>query len=330
MRLEDLGPSIERVAREVLDLSWDRQIHDRFSGIVRENEELLSAAKSGNPFLLGVRRWWATSTALVLRRHLEESGISSLRSVVERLAQLEGELPTAQMQSGFDVEKLALERLSERLRPYINSLLYGGKPEEPLTFKDLEEAISEIQRIAARAYAAITQISMRMDPVAQVDWTGIFHEAWLPQNVQMAYDLGTDGVPFDAIAMIESEARSLPNIEVRIDSNADGSASVSLINVGADTAIDLRMFAPHARTIVDVSSLRRDASAQSRLLSSAEAQIVCGQIVVEFADLRGRVYREYANIDVAGGVVRDLSPIPFRVAGRIVQSAAMDRPVYAV
>src|ERR1700686_2263853 len=153
----DLRPAIDVVVTELTSLLWDRQVNDRFAGIVRANPDLLAAAQKGNPLLGGVRRWWATSTALILRRHVDGAGPQTLRSVVEALSALGEESGRAP----FVEDLRQLEAISDRFRPYFNILIHGavaGAPNATLTFDELSEAIDTVRDVAQGAYVAIATV----------------------------------------------------------------------------------------------------------------------------------------------------------------------------
>jgi hypothetical protein len=314
MSLADLRPTIEAVAADVNSLVLDRTVHDRFMGIVQENAELLTAAQTNNPFLNGVRRWWSTTTALTLRRHVDPGGTGTLRAIIDVLA-TEDEARRAT----FAADAQELERISVRFRPFFNALIHRLDPgtAPSLSFAELGTAVETVQGIAQRAYAAVTNVSLRMDPAVQFDWTAIFKEPWLSSDVKMAYNLGTPGVPFDGLPMTLEEQRGQANLEPTARIHPDGSADVVLKNVGAQSALDVRLFLPSARTVIDVPEIAVGASIASARITGNLIYETNGQIVVEFADLRDRIFREYADIALDSQRVRRLSG-PYLVRGRIV------------
>lgn len=314
MSIADLRPAVEAVAADVNTLVLDRAIHDRFMGIVQESSELLTAAQTNNPFLTGVRRWWSTTTALTLRRHVDPGGAGTLRAIVDVLA-----TDDVARKATFAADAQELDRISKRFRPFFNALIHRTDPGTgpTLTFAELGAAVETVQTIAQRAYAAVTNVSYSMDPVVQFDWTAIFKEPWLSSNVQMAYDLGTPGVPFDGLPMTLEEQRGQANLEPTARLHSDGSADVVLKNVGALPALDVRLFLPFTRTVIDVPEIAVGASVASARIAGNLLYQTNGQIVIEFADIRDRIFREYADIALASQRLRRLSG-PYLVKGRIV------------
>jgi hypothetical protein len=314
MSIADLRPAVEAVAADVTTLVLDRAVHDRFMGIVRQSPALLTAAQTNNPFLNGVRRWWSTATALTLRRHVDPGGSGTLRAIVEELANSDLE-----RKAMFATDVKELDRISKRFRIYFNALIHrpdlGTGP--TLTFDDLGAAVETVQAIAQRAYAAVANVSYRMDPVVPFDWTAIFKEPWLPSDVQMAYDLGTPGVPYDGLPMTIEEQKAQANLEPVPRLHPDGTADVVLRNVGSQAALDVRLFLPYARTVIDAPEIAVGASVVSTSISGELLYKTNGQIIVEFADIRDRIFREYADIVLADQRLRRLSG-PYLVKGRIV------------
>lgn len=314
--IAEFRPAAEAVANEISRLVLDSAVHERFAGIVRSNDALLTAAQGNNPFLNGVRRWWATTTALTLRRHLDPGGTRTLRSIVEYLA---ADDPHGDGAFAADLE--VLDRLRERFGPHFNALIHTTESSSSLTYAELSAAVDTVRAIGERAYAAVTNVSRRMNPVVQFDWTAIFQEPWLPSNVEMAYDLGTPGVPYDALPMTRSSADSQASLEPSAQILGDGSASVCLKNIGVQSALDVRLFLPMARTVIDVPELRPGETVMSTPVRAGLVPEIAGQIVIEFADLRENVFRQYADVSLASTRLRNLSG-PFHVTGRIVAPQA--------
>jgi hypothetical protein len=298
----------------------DRQVHERVAGMVRSNEDLLRAAQTGNPFLQGMRRWWAISAALALRRHLDGGTRSSLRDILEALAALEeGELGRPRFDVGKDLG--TLQKLSERFGPYLNAVLYGaqsGGAEANPTFADLNDAITEVATIAGRVYAAVTNVSRRMEPVVQFDWTEIFRQPWIPDNTPMADVLGEAGVPYDALPLTKTDSQHLPRLGLRIVTLSDGHREVSVTNDGRAPALDVRVFLPYNRTVVDVPELAVGMTTAAYIQPQHPLRAY-GQAVLEFADVHDYIYRQYADVDLDMPRVRKLSRTPYRVNGRIVE-----------
>jgi len=107
--------------------------------------------------------------AITFRRHLDGGGTNSLRGVVDALANQERDGSTASDPDAFASDLALLERLAERFRPYINTLIHGTAfdPASSMTFNELNEAIGKVRDVAQRAYVAITQVSRRMEVVIQ-------------------------------------------------------------------------------------------------------------------------------------------------------------------
>lgn len=314
--IEDLRPAVEAVAAEVSTMVLDRAVHERFMGIVQQSPSLVTAAQTNNPLLNGVRRWWSIATASTLRRHVDSGYPGALRSIVEALATQD---PNRAPTYLADLEQL--EAVSKRFRPYFNALFQrtdsGAAP--MLTFAELGDTVEVVRAIAERAYAAVTNVSYSMDPAVQFDWTAIFKEPWLRDNMQMAYDLGTPGVPFDALAISAGEQQAQAMLEPTVQFHQSGRAHIELKNVGALKALDARLFLPNARTVIDVDELDVQQSVASIIVPS-ELGLGAAQVVIEFADLRGHVFREYADISLSNLQIRRLTG-PYLVKGRIVQPA---------
>jgi hypothetical protein len=325
MTLADLRPAADALANEISSLLLEKQVHDRVAGMVRSNSSLLYAAQTGNPFLQGMRRWWATSAALVLRRHLDGGTRNSLRDLLEALAALPDE-EVAGPRFDFAEDLRDLEALSARFREYLNNLLHGSlavpPPENVPTYSDLNDAIDTIAGIAGRVYAAITNISYQMDPVIQFDWTKIFREPWIADNTPMAYSLGAQGVPIDALSLELSESQQLARLGLQIGALRDREREITVINEGPTAALDVRVFLPYNRTVVDVPELASGAKTMSMVPAQSPPKGYKGQAVLEFADVHDRIYRQYADVDLDLARVRKLSPMAFRVSGRIVERKA--------
>jgi hypothetical protein len=185
-----------------------------------------------------------------------------------------------------------------------------------LTFSELGDTVDSLRAIAERAYAAVTNVSYSMNPVVQFDWTAIFNEPWLPSDVHMAYNLGTEGVPFDALALSIEEQRVQAMLEPTVRFHGDGNAHVDLANTGANKALDVCLFLPNARTVIDIDEIDVNQSVAS-LTVPAELGYKSAQVVIEFADLLGRIFRQYADISLSNLQIRRLSR-PYLVKGRIV------------
>jgi hypothetical protein len=93
-------------------------------------------------------------------------------------------------------------------------------------------------------------------------------------------------------------------------------------NVGVRRAIDVRVFLPYVRTVIDVGKLDVGEVA-SEWITAGVASTIYGQAVLEFSDIHDQVYRQYADVSVSSEIVRRLTK-PFRVTGRIVESAVVD------
>ena len=317
----DLRPAIDVVVTELTSLLWDRQVNDRFAGIVRANPDLLAAAQKGNPLLGGVRRWWATSTALILRRHVDGAGPQTLRSVVEALSALGEESGRAP----FVEDLRQLEAISDRFRPYFNILIHGavaGAPNSTLTFDELSEAIDTVRDVAQRAYVAIANVSRRLDPVAQFEWTDIFEYPWIDSHEEMAYTLGEQGVPYDAVPMTMADALAQARLEARVGHGDDGSIAFTVSAAGKLDALDVRIFLPYAGTIIDEEVIPSGSSVTRTMPAMLSAPIY-GQAVFEFEDQHGRVYRQYADVSFESSRIRKLDRLPYRVSGRIVAPSSV-------
>jgi hypothetical protein len=315
----ELRPAIEAIAAEITTLLLDRQTHERFAGIVRSNDDLMAAVQQGNPFLQGVRRWWAMSAALTLRRHLEGGSTQSLRGVIEALANLERDESADPDKFAADLEQL--DGIAGRLRPYINTIIHGVAfdPSAAVTFNDLNAAISSVGNIAQGAYTAITAISRRMDVVVQYDWTAIFKKPWIVDDTELAYALGKPGVPFDALPLPAAAAKDQARLIARVELDKRGSSTFTVTNIGLKSALDVRVFLPYARTVIDVEELTPGQST-SQILSPEVTATVSGQAVFEFADIHDSVYRQYGDVFFPAGRIRKIDEIPYRVSGRIVDA----------
>lgn len=317
--LGDLRPAAEALAVDVSNLLLDRQVHERVAGIVRSNDDLLRAAQTGNPFLQGMRRWWATSAALLLRRHLDGGTGNTLRDILDALVALpDGELTRPRETFAADLRQL--RTISERFQPYLNALIYGDGPavSNPApTFNDLNGAIETVSEIASRVYAAVANVSRQMDPVIQFDWTQIFKKPWI-DDTPMAYVLGDQGVPYDALPMTASEAQRQARLRLEIDVQPNETRAVMLTNNGHQTALDVRVFLPYNSTVIDAAELATGDTMTS-VIPQPHPLRAYGQAVLEFSDEYDHIYRQYADVDIDLGRVRRLSPTPFRVVGRIVE-----------
>ncbi len=312
-KIADLRPAVEVVAAEITNLLWDRQVHERFAGIVRSNDLLLAAAQRGNPFLQGVRRWWATSAALVLRRHVDGGSDYTLRAIVQELADLDANSAPSDLRQ--------LETVSERFRPYLTNLIHGpAASQDPrLTFNELNEAIDSIGAIAQRVYATVTNVSLRIEASPMFEWTEIFESAWIQDTAPMAYTLGDRSVPYDAIPLPQHDVPRLPKLGFSASPRPDGSCALVVKNLGAQDALDVRVFLPYAKTVCDVEIIR-PGQEELCVVAPSLARLARGQAVLEFSDSDHQVYRQYADVDLADGRVRRITAVPFRVNGRIVAS----------
>jgi hypothetical protein len=312
---------VESVAGEITGLLGDRQVHERFAGIVRENPALLNAAQSGNPFLQGVRRWWAISAAILLRRHVDGGRRDSLRDIVESLL----DLPDAELsrpRENFAEQLDQLEQISDQFRPYLNAIIHGTTGlQETVTFNDLNDALTRVGAITESVYAAIANISRVVEPSIISDWTSIFQEPWILGTSEPAYALGAPGVPYDALPMSKSEMRAEAELELSF-SHSGEQVLTYVKNVGVRRAIDVRVFLPYVRTVIDVGKLDVGEVA-SEWITAGVASTIYGQAVLEFSDIHDQVYRQYADVSVSSEIVRRLTK-PFRVTGRIVESAVID------
>ncbi|HVM95517.1 MAG TPA: hypothetical protein VMT89_03960 [Candidatus Acidoferrales bacterium] len=322
--LDELRFPMESVANELIGLFADSHLNAVGSSIVRNNPKLLASAQSGNPYLLAIRRWYAIASALVLRRHIDAGTPNTLRSIVEHLAQLEraGETRTLPAAGSFGSDLDRLKALSARFRPYISAVINGGHQNAGLTYDDLDAALDEVRQIAQRAYATITNVSLLMTPSIATGWTDIFQEPWILANVPSAYEVGAEGVPFDALPLTMEESNNNARLVLRMQCMRPNQVAVSVENVGAAEAIDVRVFLPYLRTIVDVPRLEVHKETHTRVEwdpnYDREPKFGYGQAVLEFEDAFGHIFRQYADVDIRDGMVRKLSPIPFLVKGRIV------------
>jgi len=323
-KLNELRPAADAIAREIMTLSLDRSVYERIAGVVRENSTLLASAQSGNPFLNGMRRWWAVSTAVVLRRHVD-GGEGTLRAIVSALAELD---PDRRLQ--FQADRAELEGLSTRFRPYLSDLIHGTQStdvqysESPMTYGELSSGVEAIRVIAERACAAIRNVSMRLDPVVQYDWTTIFCKAWIPSNVDAAYNLGDPGVPFDAEPLSRIDRDQQASLTPEGHVLPDGSVTISLLNEGKKDAFDVCFFLPYERTVIDLPKLQVNGTVTTAAFPTQRAAEIDGQVVIEFCDVRGRVYRQYANVFLRDGHFRDLRG-PYLVHDRIVAQRNLSR-----
>lgn len=320
-RLAQLRPAVESVAAEITALLADLQVHERFAGIVRESPDLLQAGQS-NPFLQGVRRWWAVYAAIMLRRHADGGRRESLRDIAESLVNL----PDSELTRPRDVFASyikTLEEISDRFRPYLNAVIYGGAVplQSAVTFNDLNHALKELGEVTAGVYAAVVNISRATNPTIIDDWTSIFRKPWLSE--EQAYPLGAEGVPFDAMPMSKGESDRQAELDLRIHVGEAGWVTVEIVNVGKSRAIDARLFLPYARTVIDVEKLDVGDSAMQRVRPQLAVSIY-GQAVLEFSDSHDHAYRQYADVNLPSGMVRKLSSPAYRVTGRIVASSLED------
>lgn len=322
--ISDLRPAVEAVAQELIALLWDRRVNERVAGIVRANPDLLASAQSGNPYLTGTRRWWSISTALVLRRHIDAGFPRTLRWIVEHLAALEGRTSLTSVGS-FKGDLERLEALSVRFRPYFNAIIHGGgtgiSSPAAVTFNDLLEALDVVRDVGQRAYSAITNVSYSLEAVEQFEWTEIFKQPWIEPHVELAYELGEPGVPYDAVPLTKIE--STKGARLIVEFQKSRKAGELIIEVSNDTrtdALDVRIFVPHLSTAVDAPEIVGEGLQRFVVpwLDDGDPRFGHGQAVIEFSDIHDNVYRQYADVDVRGARVRRLSPVPFRVQGRIV------------
>jgi hypothetical protein len=322
--LTELRFPMESVANELMDLFVDSHLKDVSSSIVRNNPKLLASAQNGNPYLLATRRWYAVASALVLRRHIDSGTPNSLRSIVEHLAKLEhaGETRTLPAAGGFDSDLERLRALSARFRPYISAVINGGHQSQGLTYDDLDAALDEVRQIAQRAYATITNVSLLMTPSVSPGWTDIFEEPWIRTNFPTAYEVGAEGVPYDALPLGREESSNNARLTLRLQCMRPNQVATSVENDGGAEAIDVRVFLPYLRTVIDVRRLEVGKVTHSRTewdpSYNQNPKFGYGQAVLEFEDAFGRIFRQYADVDIEDGLVRKLSPTPFLVKGRIV------------
>ena len=320
----ELRPAAEAVASELTSLLWDRRVHERVAGIVRSNQSLLAKAQAGNPYLNGVRRWWAIASALVVRRHIDKGTQGSLRWIVERLVDLDEETQDAPgagpSEHRSDLDRL--ETLSVRFRPYFNATIHGGTVPDSssVTFNDLNEAIDAIAKIGERTYAAVTNISRRLEPIEQFEWTDIFEQPWILNKGKAAYILGEDGVPYDALPMTAEESVMAGRVKLSLESSGLNEVTVTATNDSDVEILDVRVFLPYLRTVIDVAELAPKHGAQERVSwrETSDPKFGWGQAVLEFSDVYDNIYRQYADIDFLRGSVRKLTKTPYRVQGRIV------------
>jgi hypothetical protein len=225
----------------------------------------------------------------------------------------------------FESDLAQVTAISERFRPYLNALIHGEPQSAALTYDDLSTAIDTLRDVAQRAYATVTQVSRRLDPVAQFEWTDIFTYPWIVNSDEpMAYILGSPGVPYDAVPMTRADAAVQARLQGMIATNADGSVAFTLSNVGQQPAHDLRAFVPFAGTVIDHEQLDQGASITCNVDSSVSKSVV-GQAVIEFEDQHGDVYRQYADVNFPSARLRKLDRIPYRVSARIVAPAPAPR-----
>lgn len=322
--LDELRFPMEAVANELMALFVDSRLNDVGSSIVRNNPKLLASAQNGNPYLLAIRRWYAIASALVLRRHIDSGTPNTLRSIVEHLAELEraGETKTLPAAGGFDSDLDRLKALSARFRPYISAVINGGHQSSRITYDDLDAALDEVRQIAQRSYATIMNVSLLMTPSIASGWTDIFEEPWIRANVPTVYEVGGEGVPFDALPLSKEESSNNGRLVLRLQCMRPNQVAVSVENDGAAEAIDVRVFLPYLRTVIDVPRLEAANVTHSRIewdpSNNQDPKFGYGQAVLEFEDAFGRVFRQYADVDIRDGLVRKLSPTPFLVKGRIV------------
>ncbi len=322
---EELRPAAESMAAELTGLLWDRRVHERAAGIVRSNPPLLSKAQAGNPYINGVRRWWAIASALVLRRHVDPGTPGTLRWILERLAEseekgLRGSSPSsAPLASKEDLKRL--EMISVRFRPYLNAMIHGGQVDTTrLTFNDLHEAIEIVADIGERTYVAITNVSRRFEPVEQFEWTDIFEAPWINGPEEQAYILGNEGVPFDALPMAVSDSQKIARLLLKLEPNGPDEVEVTVTNDSKIEALDVRVFLPYLRTVIDAPALGAGARIieKVRWVETDDPKFGSGQAVLEFSDVYDNTYRQYADVNCITGTVRRLTRVPFLVEGRIV------------
>ncbi len=312
-----LRPAVDVIAAEIGGLLRDRQVCDRFAGVVRSNDALLREARHGNAFLVGVRRWWATAAALVLRRHVDGGNPATLRAVLEILVERGDFAPGA----SFENDLAQITAISERFRPYLNALIHGGHNATALTFDDLSVAIDTVRDIGQRVYAAVANVSRPMNPPVESEWTDIFRLQWIADSSEpMAYILGNPGVPYDAVPMTKADAAMQPRIDAVITLLGDESLTIALSNVGPQPALDVRAFLPFAGTVIDHDHLDVGASIDQHLPVSP--QIISGQAVIEFENVHGEFYRQYADV-ASTGRLRRIDRNPYRVSARIVAPAGV-------
>ena len=324
----ELRPAAEAMAAELSGLLWDRRVHERVAGIVRSNPSLMSKAQAGNPYLNGVRRWWGIASALVLRRHVDPGTQGSLRWIVERLVEFDDDQTGSSPSSASSEHKADLEQLDQvslRFRAYLNATIHGGGVPDSahVTFNDLHQAIDAIAEIGQRTYSAVTNISRRFEPIEQFEWTDIFEMPWISDGAKnQAYVLGEDGVPYDALPMTVAESKTIARINLRLDPGSGNEVIVTAKNDGSAEALDVRVFLPYLRTVIDVAAMAPDASVEERIgwMETDDPKFGWGQAVIEFSDVYDHVYRQYADVNFITGRVRRLSKVPFLVQGRIVSS----------
>lgn len=323
--LAELRPAAESMAAELTGLLWDRRVHERAAGIVRSNPTLLSQAQSGNPYINGVRRWWAIASALILRRHVDPGTVGSLRWILERLVEIEDKdfgsasPSSAPLETREDLKRL--ETISVQFRPYLNAMIHGGPVDTArLTFNDLHEAIDVVAKVGERTYVAVTNVSRRFEPVEQFEWTGIFEAPWISGAEEQAYVLGTEGVPFDALPMSVSESKTIARLLLKLEPKASNEVAVTVTNDSKVEALDVRVFLPYLQTVVDAPTLWADNRVVEHVQwpQTDDPKFGLGQAVLEFSDVYDNTYRQYADVNCLTGTVRRLTKVPFLVEGRIV------------
>lgn len=326
----ELRPAVETVARELMNLLWDRRVYRRFEGIVRGEPELLASAEAGNPFVNGVRRWWAISAAIVLRRHVDAGAAGTLRWVVEQLVAIDQQYGSSAASvsdtSNAQMDLQTLESLSVRFRPFLNELVYGsrvGGAPITVTYNDLLEAIDTLRKVAERTYATVVQVSMHFEPIEQFEWTDIFEYPWLSTHADQAYELGAEGVPYDALPLTAREAEKSALFAIAMRNGPNNALTITVSNETDVDALEVRLFIPHLRTVLDVREIkaRASGSATVRWNDNEDHRFGHGQAVLEFTDIHGHVYRQYADVDVRSARVRNVSPVAYRVKGPIVSPA---------
>ena len=234
----------------------------------------------------------------------------------------------------------ALDELASDVRRHANrEIVHQSKNLESdfkLTFNDLHLCIDGIERLTKKYVALLTGASyVTLVPVDMTDWTQIFAFAWrgTSNDVDAPYKVGDDGVPYDALPPRREYAVTQPCLAVSFERPIKRAAGVFLgyvvSNIGVGAARRVRMFLPCMNNVAceepigPGNAIAGEFRYDTSRAFTEHMKPPC-QVVVEYEDVNGNLYRQYANVrqpmhgDIQGFSTDEFG-IPYRVSKRTVQ-----------